>query len=138
MKIECNKDQIAIMLAREIDDAGSSIPKYMQVREFVQNSVEAVMRKLKKEGEKSKIPKNCIEIKPIKLDDYEKSEKITIINFGEDLTREVIQNHLLNYRNSGNTLIIADENKGIGWKIVSLSKNAEGVRYYFWDNDECL
>lgn len=136
MLVACKQTEIGRMIAREIDDTGASIPHEMQIRELVQNSVESILRRISSGIKVDEIPKVAIYIKPVKLEEYD-VEKFCIVNHGEDLTREIIQDNLLNYRNSGNLSVSFDQNKGIGWKVVCLPRNSEGVRFYYWDNGEC-
>ena len=137
MKIECETSQIARMLGREIRDTGKSIPHEMQIRELLQNSIEALHRRIKSGVKVDAIPKRAVEIKPVQLNN-QKVEKFCTVNYGEDLNRKIIQDHLLNYRNSGNETEGFDKNKGIGWKVVTLPKNSEGVIYYFWEDNVCV
>ena len=137
MKVECNKEDVARMLKREIEDLSRSIPAEMQIRELVQNSVEALSRRIQSGIKVESIPKKSIKIMPFKPHDFD-VRKFCIVNYGEDLTRKIMREHLMNYRNSGNLAVGFDQNKGVGWKVCCLPKNTLGVRFYFWEEGQCL
>lgn len=110
-----------------IERLGRDCTPTQYVREYTQNSIEAIERT----GKPGTV------LIDANWDLYEAKEvhKLTFIDSGDGMTCDEMRDHLNNLSSSGHADNVF-ENYGVGAKIASLTRNHAGIIYDSWKNGE--
>lgn len=125
--LNVNKDNLAFMLER----FGSDCLPQQEIRELVENSIQAILARKANEPESfSGQIQVCMD--PNSIDEFGVA-KVAFIDNGEGMSKDDLGNYLLGLYQTGRSLG-SDENFGIGAKISTLQTNPAGVLYRSWQN----